>query len=451
MRKFQLSFLSLILLSIPLWFCTKNETGGKEKETKIIDISGDLSFGAVSVNTTKSKPLTIKNTGTGSINISSITAPQGFSVDWSGGTIEAGGSKQISVKFAPTQAQSYSGEITIQSDAGATTNKIQVSGEGKAVIPDQTAYTRDYFGVSNATYVQAALPISSTLSSTSPKVSDVQGSNYVLTGGSNIINFRSSNVVSYVMVGIEGVDGYFKINEAALTKVSLNYYTFNLAISQTLVVQSIKFRIAYVDIYGLVSNYHILPASEIKAGTGLLQINCSWLTDNDVDLHVIEPNGEEIYYAHPKSANGGELDIDSHAGCFGEKVGSENVTYKSGALVQAGTYTVKINLYSACNVTGNTPVTVRARYEGNLLMDANGKTDFTVNFSPSDANREGEGYGKLAFYINIPTTQTARSVFAHNAITIVPSKDAKAETVSDPHGRLIYFQFKKTSNWSTKK
>ncbi|MGC4234228.1 MAG: choice-of-anchor D domain-containing protein [Niabella sp.] len=449
MRKFQLSFLSLILLSIPLWFCTKNETGGKEKETKIIDISGDLSFGSVGVNTTDSKPLTIKNTGTSSVNISSITAPQGFSVDWSGGTIEAGGSKQISVRFAPTQAQSYSGEITIQSDAVTATNKIQVSGEGKVNVADYETYKKNYFEVDNSSYVRSLLPASSPSSSTSPQISDVQGNSYVLTGGSNIINFRSSNTVVYVLIGIDGVDGYYRINESALTRVSANYYTFNLAISQTLILQSIKFKIAYVDTRLQISNYFILPASEIPAGTGLLQINCTWLKHNDVDLHVIEPNGEEIFFGNNRSSNGGELDVDSNPNCALDYKENENVNYSTGALVQAGRYIVKANLYSACNVTENTDVTLRARYNGELLKDAYGNTSFTVTLKPSDANQGGKGYGKEVIYVNINQTQTARSVFTKN--TVEQSKYTKAEKSDDPSGRLLHFQFKKPSNRSTKK
>lgn len=447
MKNFKITFPLIILLILTSLFCTKKEV--KEK-TKVIDISGDLSFGKISIDTEISKTFTIKSVGTGPVIISSISSPQNFSVDWSGGTIEAGGSKDVNVKFSPSQAQSYSGEIIIQSNTSTSPNKIQVSGEGKINVADYATYTKNYFEVDNSSYIQSSLPPSSTSTSNSPKISDVQGNSYVLTGGSNIINFRSSNSISYVIIGIDGVDGYFRIDKSALTEISTNYYTFSLAISPTLILQSIKFRIAYVDINGHVSNYYVLNSSEIPAGTGLLQIHCTWQKHNDVDLHVLEPNGEEIFFGNDRSLNGGELDVDSNPNCSLDYIESENVTYKDGALVEAGVYTVRANLYSACNVTENTTVTLRARYNGVLLKDANGKTAFTINFSPVDANRKGEGSGKLAFYINISTTQTARSVFANNSIRIIPSKDAKAETVSDSYGRLIHFQFEKTNSQNTK-
>ncbi|SDD10231.1 choice-of-anchor D domain-containing protein [Niabella drilacis] len=128
MRKFRIAFFALILISSAL-YCTKSKD--EEKQTKMIAVSGDLSFGVIDVNTTASRTVTIKNTGTGPVDISSITLPQGFSVDWPGGTIEAGSSKKVNVQFAPKQARSYTGEMIIKSEASTTFNKIQVSGEGK--------------------------------------------------------------------------------------------------------------------------------------------------------------------------------------------------------------------------------------------------------------------------------------------------------------------------------
>ncbi|MGJ7033619.1 choice-of-anchor D domain-containing protein [Niabella hirudinis] len=128
MRKFEVVFFAVLLI-LPALYCTKSKN--EERQTREIAISGELDFGPVDVNTHTSKVVTIKSIGTKPVRIKSITAPQGFSVDWSAGTIEAGSSKQVNVQFAPGQAISYKGEITIQSDASAAADKIQVSGEGK--------------------------------------------------------------------------------------------------------------------------------------------------------------------------------------------------------------------------------------------------------------------------------------------------------------------------------
>ena len=34
----------------------------------------------------------------------------------------------------------------------------------------------------------------------------------------------------------------------------------------------------------------------VQVGTGDVQISLSWDVDSDVDLHVVDPNGDEIYW-----------------------------------------------------------------------------------------------------------------------------------------------------------
>jgi hypothetical protein len=50
------------------------------------------------------------------------------------------------------------------------------------------------------------------------------------------------------------------------------------------------------------------------AKTGDVEIALIWWNLNDLDLHVIDPAGEEIYFEHPRVRSGGELDVDMNAG-----------------------------------------------------------------------------------------------------------------------------------------
>lgn len=97
--------------------------------TRIIDLSGDLAFGSVPINTTPQRTLTISNNGNSTLNVSSITYPTGFSGAWSG-TIAGGGSQQVTVTFTPTAAQTYSGNLTVSSDKTSGTNTHPISGTG---------------------------------------------------------------------------------------------------------------------------------------------------------------------------------------------------------------------------------------------------------------------------------------------------------------------------------
>jgi hypothetical protein len=57
---------------------------------------------------------------------------------------------------------------------------------------------------------------------------------------------------------------------------------------------------------------------EVKVGDP--QFTLIWDTDADLDLHVLEPGGKEIYWEEPKGVHGGELDVDNTKG-----FGPENI------------------------------------------------------------------------------------------------------------------------------
>ncbi len=58
----------------------------------------------------------------------------------------------------------------------------------------------------------------------------------------------------------------------------------------------------------------------VKVKVGDPQFTLLWNNDADLDLHVIEPGGKEIYWEEPKGAKGGELDVDNTKG-----YGPENI------------------------------------------------------------------------------------------------------------------------------
>lgn len=102
---------------------------GITDNTRIIGLNGDMNFPGVQVNTTLTRTLTITNTGNSNLNVSSISYPSGFSGNWNNGSISAnGGSKAVTVTFAPTSATTYGGTITVNSDKTDGTNTITCSG-----------------------------------------------------------------------------------------------------------------------------------------------------------------------------------------------------------------------------------------------------------------------------------------------------------------------------------
>ena len=71
-----------------------------------------------------------------------------------------------------------------------------------------------------------------------------------------------------------------------------------------------------------------------------LRITLAWETDaNDVDLHVVDPHGEECYYQHTSTASGLELYEDITQGLGPEVVRAEKV--------EKGTYHIGVNYFAA--------------------------------------------------------------------------------------------------------
>jgi len=100
--------------------------------TRIIRLDGDLAFGSVQVGSSAQRTLTIYNDGNSTLSVSSISYPSGFSGSWSG-TIGAGSSHDVTVTFSPSSATTYSGNVSVSSDATSGTNTRSISGTGTPV------------------------------------------------------------------------------------------------------------------------------------------------------------------------------------------------------------------------------------------------------------------------------------------------------------------------------
>ena len=120
---------------------------------------------------------------------------------------------------------------------------------------------------------------------------------------------------------------------------------------------------------------------------GTLHARLSWDRDVDLDLHVVDPNNEEIYFAQTRSSGQvGFLDLDSICGSNGN---IENVFYEQAI---SGRYIVRVDLFSSCRV--NTNISFDLLVEGcNISKTVSG----TFEPSEADAGRLGAGREVLNF------------------------------------------------------
>lgn len=81
--------------------------------------------------------------------------------------------------------------------------------------------------------------------------------------------------------------------------------------------------------------------------TGDLCCRLAWDYDDDLDLHLVEPNQNEIYYNRKSSFNGGQLDVDANAGGHRSTTNPvENIFYTDRRRMQEGRYRLYVHNYS---------------------------------------------------------------------------------------------------------
>ena len=80
--------------------------------------------------------------------------------------------------------------------------------------------------------------------------------------------------------------------------------------------------------------------------TGPIQITLVWKGRADLDLHVIPPSREKVYYAHPASRCGGELDVDMNNGDRNSLEPVENIVWTDLIPPRNGKYRVYVHHYS---------------------------------------------------------------------------------------------------------
>lgn len=108
----------------------------------------------------------------------------------------------------------------------------------------------------------------------------------------------------------------------------------------------------------------VVAPAEADMGTGDIQVTIHWQGKNDLDLHVIDPAGEEIFYSHKESASNGKLDVDANAAC-GTQMDRpvENIFWPDGG-APSGNYKVLVNYYENCGDPMETAYVIELKVDG---------------------------------------------------------------------------------------
>lgn len=120
----------------------------------------------------------------------------------------------------------------------------------------------------------------------------------------------------------------------------------------------------------------------IQTGYGDIQVNLTWDNETDLDLHVFDPIGNEVFYDNPNTSYGMTLDVDDTDG-----IGPENI-YWNMQNAPTGIYSVFVNFYDGISVSSNYTVLISAfgitkKFTGTILQY---ETVLILNFDPLQFN-----------------------------------------------------------------
>jgi hypothetical protein len=114
---------------------------------------------------------------------------------------------------------------------------------------------------------------------------------------------------------------------------------------------------------GVVEAAFVERLSRANAKSGDVQISLMWGNYNDIDLHVLCPSGEHIYFGHRTSRCGGELDVDMNVPPRESARPVENVYWSAGA-APPGEYIVIVDHYRNHRQADPTEFDVRIEVDG---------------------------------------------------------------------------------------
>jgi hypothetical protein len=185
----------------------------------------------------------------------------------------------------------------------------------------------------------------------------VSGVPTAINGGSLRAAVNSPTPFTRVVVSMQYHDDYYLVDlPAPTTSVDLV-----LVLSQQAPQASVGFIYGAAAPGGPLGTSISQNVNMIRVGAGDVQVSVAWDAPTDVDLHVVDPSGEEIYFGNTTAASGGTLDLDSNAACSIDNVNNENITWPVGG-APTGQYSVHLVYWSACSQPeSNYTVTIVSR------------------------------------------------------------------------------------------
>lgn len=266
--------------------------------------------------------------------------------------------------------------------------------------------TDAYMQVPGAQFVRGSIPAGS---ASGPAVEDISLLNANIWAG--LTDFGIGGAIATTgtaaAIGLRGDKGYWIVLAGTPNVAAPNYPTIGATaeFSTGIVPGQYTLSMSAVDANG---NFG-LPRTQVLVAepsptnpplAGELVVTLTWDNDANLDLHVVQPDGFEVYWNDQSSeteTDGGSygyVDFDSNANCVIDGLDREDAIWKYAP--PPGQYTVRVDAGSLCGE----PIAnwhVQAILHGKPIAQGNG-----VAVDATTRGPHGTGAGVLAFQFTVP-------------------------------------------------
>ena len=191
-----------------------------------------------------------------------------------------------------------------------------------------------------------------------------EGASTPLVGQPFRYRLTGSGAFSTVYLWIEGASGYWQL-DLPLDVQSLEMV---LTLNDDLPATGFDIQSALGN-DGAIGAVASTPVSATNLEDADIAVTVRWTGASDVDLHVTDPNGNEVYWADETTEEGGRLDLDSNAGCSIDNVNQETISWPENAAPD-GDYTIVVDYFADCG---------QASAPWSLTLDVAGQSTKTFN------------------------------------------------------------------------
>lgn len=262
-------------------------------------------------------------------------------------------------------------------------------------------------------------------------VGTIEMNTQALAGGGSFVSVLSPNDYSCFYISIAGMNGYFVVQPDSKNydpNTGLYTYRFNIGFTESFNANITVVICGVLTGTGAVTQHAQTTVTFVESQTGALDIKLVFENDKDIDLHLYTPSDEHIFYANRGMYNDDDeqvygLDKDSNASCYIDGLNNENI-FIPAEYLEAGQYTVKVNMYENCDRQIPTSWSVTVRYQGRLIENSTpGYGNPATGAYPVDAPA-GDFTTAFTFYLSPvqAAAAKAKAQFASKLKPILPTE-----------------------------